>query len=462
MTNVLLGTLTAGMLAFGFACVGETLLGRSSRNLSGWNESFLIGTGACAALLFPLSLLAPHGALDVELGLLLVSICAVAWRRYRSSREAGPEPGDGSADLEAAADDGVAILLLAAIATLALFFAALNLWSGHTWDSVQVWGTKAQLLFVEGGLPRQWFPEEAYDSRLLAYPPMISLVEAAFSRLRGSFDFDSLKLIFPYFYLSMLVGTYAAARTQCSRRWSLGCVLLVALLPELTTGAAAGGYVDMPLAAFVAAMVAACLRHGGTRSGWRSPLPWLIGAMTTVKQEGMILALLACGGIFLFWAFERPRRLGARVRSGWSGAAVVLAFIAARVGYVRWTGVHDGTWGPLDAEHRIRALQGLRLVASLGLRFLLAPGKWGLFWPTFFLAGGLMLAWRQTRPALLALAVAAAIVIEASVFLFTNWDIELHMEGAYSRLLAQLVPAAAVVIVAAASRIWSPSAHEAA
>jgi hypothetical protein len=41
--------------------------------------------------------------------------------------------------------------------------------------------------------------------------------------------------------------------------------------------------------------------------------------------------------------------------------------------------------------------------------------------------------------------------------LFTNWDIATHVFGAYGRLLAQLAPAAAVIITAAAERIWSPS-----
>lgn len=455
MTNALVGAVIAGTLVFGYALVGEALLCRSSRDLFGWNESFLIGSGACAAALFPLTLLAPSSALNAEFGLLVLAALVVGWSRLRRRRPWGPRPWSG--ELTAIAKDPVAAVLFLGILGVVAFFAALNLWRGHSWDSVQVWGTKAQRLYYEGGLSRRWFFEDPYDVRILSYPPLISFFEAAYSRLRGAFDFDRLKPIFLYFYLSMLAGTYAAVRSVCSRRWALAMVLLVALLPELSTGLSAGGYVDIPLAAFVAATVAAGFRREGSRPDWRSPLPWLLGAMTTVKQEGMILALVGCGAIVLAWWTERPRRLAARIRSEWSGGAVILAFVAGRVSYVRWIGVHDATWGPLDATHAARVVENTRVIASTCLRLLLDPRIWGLFWPAFFVSAGLALLWRDPRPAILAVATTAAIVVDASVFLLTNWDLRVHIEGAYTRLLAQVAPAAAVVIGFAASRIWSGS-----
>jgi hypothetical protein len=453
MTSAALGTLTAALLAVGFAMVGEALLQRASRDLLAWNESFLIGLGASAAALFPLSLILPRSALDVELGLMVLCALIFAWRRlHRGSR---PDPPRFSGELKAIARDGVALAFLAPIAFLALFFGALNLWYGHSWDSVQVYATRVELLLAHGGLSRHWFPEDIYDARLLAYPPLIPLFEALLCRVRGAFDFDSLKHVFLPFYVSLLLSTYAAARTLCSRRWALATVLLMALLPELTTGPAAGGYVDMPLAAFVAAIVAASLRTDREETGWRSPVAWLIGALTTAKQEGMILAMTACGGILLFWIAERPRRLSARLRSAGSGVVVILAFVAARLAYVRWLGVHDTTWGPFDAAHLSRAWKNLGLVVSLCLHHMLEPRKWGLFWPAFLVASMLIAAYGLARPTCLAIATGATILVYAAIFLFTNWSIELHITGAYSRLLAQLAPAAAVVIGAAGNRIWS-------
>ncbi|HEY1433908.1 MAG TPA: hypothetical protein VGG65_00955, partial [Thermoanaerobaculia bacterium] len=81
--------LITALLAAAFAAVGETTLRRHSRDLVGWNESFQIGMGICAAALFPLSLVLPHGALRAELGLLGVFLLVGIGRRL-SPFKSGP------------------------------------------------------------------------------------------------------------------------------------------------------------------------------------------------------------------------------------------------------------------------------------------------------------------------------------------------------------------------------------
>ncbi len=159
MTQALLGTAIAGLLVLGFALVGEGLLGRASRDLFGWNESFLIGSAACAAALLPLSLVFRSAALRVELGILLLAALAAGGRRLRASPSAEPTPRRGEpGELAAIRRDPVALILLAALLVMLAFFAALNLWYGHSWDSVQVWATKAKRIYFEGGLSRQLVP----------------------------------------------------------------------------------------------------------------------------------------------------------------------------------------------------------------------------------------------------------------------------------------------------------------
>jgi hypothetical protein len=443
--------LAAAAVAAGYAFVGDLALGRPSHGAPAWSASFLIGAGLAAAFLFPLSLLAPAHAVDAELGLLLLAAAVAAWRRRSGWRARGPAP----ADVTGSRSDPVARLLLAAVVVLALFFAAFNVWYGNSWDSVQVFATRAKMLFHQGGLSRWWFPEDAYDTRLIAYPPMISLTEALVSRVRGGFDFDRLKPVFFFFYLSLLVSTYAAARPVLSRRWALVAVLWIALLPELMARGAAGGYVDMPMAAYVAASVAVVLQEDGAPDGGRSPLPWLLGSMTAVKQEGMLLAVVACGAIAVYWIGERPRRFAEHLRANVSAMIIMAAFMVSRIAFVKWTRVHDKTWGPFDAEHVSKAMQNLGAVIQLCLHYMLDPRSWGLFWPAFLVAAIAVAISGPARLRVHALATASAAAIEAGLFLFTNWDIQVHIEGAYTRLLAQLAPAAAVVIVFVASRAWS-------
>ena len=438
----LLELLLTGVLAAGFAAVGELVLHRRSRNPADGNEAMLAGMGVCAAGLFPLTLLASRYALAAEA--LAIGLClayAVADRILRRRKRF---------ERERTAPDLRARFLFAAVLLVAAGFAALNFRHTYLWDGFLIWATKAQLLSHSGRLTREWFVGDYYDLRHLAYPNLVSLGESLLGLLRGGFDFDRLKPVFLLFYASMLVGTYAAVRATLAARFAAMAVLLVALVPTLSTTYAAGGYADMPQAAVVAGVTAAALRRR------RGSLPWLIGALTTVKSEGMILAGLACGGLLLFWLLETGRGAARRVAVEWRGLAIVAVFLALRVGYVRWIDA------PLDVYSGALsdALARIPRVVTLCLEQLLDFRQWGLFWPAFLLAAAALFAGGSRPAKALAAAVGAGLVVLMVPFLFTTWPLELQISQAYFRLAAQLAPAAATAAVlgyaSAASRLESP------
>ncbi len=412
------------LVAGGFAAVGETVLRRASASLAWWSSSLVAGMGACAALLFPLSLIAGRHALDLTLGLMGACAASTVWRRLRRRKARAARTTVARA----------AWLPLAIAGVAAAAFAVLDWRYNLLWDGFAVWASKAQRLFVEGRLTPTWYPGESYDSRYVSYPALVPLYEALVSRLRGRFDFGGLKPIFLVFYLSMAVSVHAAVRSQTSARRAAWAVVLVLFVPALSTRWAAGAYADMPQAAFVAAVVAASMRADA------AALPWLLGALTAVKPEGTVLALIGAAAAAAASRF-RAIRLPA--------VAVVAAFLALRVLYVRWTGIRDDTY--------VFGSPGLVIerapqVARLCLSVLVDPVSWGLLWPAFFVSAAA--AWRigHARERALATAVAAGVVAMAVPFLFTTWPVELHVSQAYFRLLAQLAPAAVVAAVLAHAR----------
>ncbi len=196
--------------------------------------------------------------------------------------------------------------------------------------------SKAHRLFVEGRLGPAWYAGDAYDRRLLTYPALVPLAEALLSLLRGGFDFDRLKPVFLLFHASLLFSTCAAARSRLSRPAALLATLLVALVPALSDRSAAGGYADMPQAAFVAATVAAAFRGEDARA-----LPWMIGGLTVVKNEGLVLASIASFAVAAFWTAAGWREAGRRARAHGRGIAIVVGFFAARLGYLAWLRIDD-------------------------------------------------------------------------------------------------------------------------
>jgi hypothetical protein len=422
-------------LAAGFAAVGEVALRRRSRGFAGGNEAMLVGMGVCAAALFPLTLAFPHGAVVAEAIVIGGCLLWVTVARFREPRPAGRAAPS--------APDPVARWILAVVALVAIGFIALNFRFTYSWDGFLIWATKAQILSHAGGLTREWFLDDKYDLRHLAYPPLVALYESLLSLCRGGFDFDKLKPIFLVFYLSMLVGTYSAARAVVSARLAAMATLLVCLVPALSTRHAAGAYADMPQAAVVAGVVAASMSRRA------DALPWLIGALTTVKAEGMILAALACAGVLLFWLLESPRGIFRSAARKAGGIAIVAIFLILRIAYVRWIHAPNNVY---EAGLAL-ALSRIPFVSWRCFVELVDPLQWGLFWPAFLAALVILLMRGATRARCLAAATGAGLVVLVVPFLFTNWPLELHIAQAYSRLAAQLAPAAATVIVLGYARV---------
>ena len=427
------------ILTLGFSCAGEVVLRRRSRSLGAWTQSFLVGLGVSAAALFPLSLVLPHGALQATAAAL--AVCTV----LRFARRGVP---DGRSPSLGTRWDAGSAALLAAISAAALAFIALDFRHRYVWDGFQIWASKAHVLYVEGGLGQAWFAGDTHDRRLVLYPCLLPLSEALLSLLRGGFSYDALKPVFVPFYLALLSSVYAAARTIVSRRAALLATLVVALLPRLATWSAAGGYADMPLAAYVAGMVAAGLDRSDRRA-----LPWLIGSLAFVKSEGLILTVLAGIAAVLAGDSEGTGRSAGRLGRLVPAVLVVAGMILIRVAYIRLVRVEDPTYARTDLFHALADTDRVRLVARLCLESMLRFRLWGLLWPVFALACVLLFRWGTRLERCFAAAVAVAVLAYSAIFLQTIWPLEVQIVQAYPRLLAQLAPAAVVTIVLAAARV---------
>jgi hypothetical protein len=423
-------------LSAAFSMGGDLLLARRSARLHEWAESFLVGCGVAANLLFALTLLTPRAALGLLaaiLGIALLLGVALRWRTRGA--QASSEGGSPASWVR----DPVALSLFALSVFGAAAFAVLNWRYTYLWDGFQIWAARAQVLHHEGGLTPLFTPGD-YLNKAFGYPSLVPMVEALVALLRGRFDFDALKPAFLPFFLAMMILTFHAARSLTTPRGGFTAAALLCLLPTVSTRWAAGGYAEIPQAAFVAAVAAAFAAPTGT--GWRRPLPWLIGCLAAVKQEGLLLAIACLVAVAI--AAARRRR--------WSGSWILpaVALMGLRLGYVRWAKAEDTTYGPFDSYAWSRAFSRIPEVAGLCLQQLVSFWEGGFFWIAFA-AGAAWLLFSRAEPRLRILAAATTVgIVACSIpFLFTNWPVALQVGQAYQRLLAEIAPAAAVVMVAA-------------
>jgi hypothetical protein len=283
---------------------------------------------------------------------------------------------------------------------------------------------------------------------------MLPLFQALVCKVRGDFEWNALKPVFGFFYLSMLISTFRSATVLVSRPVALAATALLALTPAVSTRFSVGGYADMPQAALVAGLTAALLGlRSPSKIGFHSPVPWLVGGLMLVKSEGIVLALIVCSTIV---ACRLPGAVGEVKRDCYRhrvGIALVFGCFALRWLSLVWLQSQDPTYGPLDWTHLLRAYQNLMLVPQMCLNRMLNVSEWGVFWPAFLSSVVILAVMGTWRERALAGAALAAVFAYTLIFYLTNWDIKLHVEQAYSRLLVQVAPAASVAVACAYERL---------
>jgi hypothetical protein len=442
---------SALLIAFGFAAIGRLVLGQRSGSVYAWNDSFLVGAGISAAALFPLSYVFPRSALRITwaaivLGavvLIVSSIRRLLREAWKSKITAAVKEGFGRIHVM----EGVIFGLLA---LSVLGFAILNGYWNYGYDGLMIWATKAQVLYFQGGLspePQLWL-DAGYLGRNTTYPPLVPLYEALMSMPRAQFAFDMSKSIFLLFYVSLLLSTYRLGRALMSRRLALVATVMVSWLPAVSTAMENfGAYADMPLACFVAA-AAASLLDKAEGSGWRSAAPWLIGSMLMVKDEGIVLVAISCFIVFFDWLSWPLRGLWKRIADNWRSIAVIGFLLLLRVGYLRWVNYHDVEFRPVTPMNFVLAMDLLGDVARVCAPHLVNFEQFGVFWPLFAVFSAVLLARGTPQEKGLAAGATLAVLAYTSTFLFTGWDLTLHVTQAYERILTHIVPVAAVCIVA--------------
>ena len=423
--------LCALALAWCFASLGEVITGRRSNAPLEWNQAFLVGLSAVSLAFVPLSAFIDSYALPVTLaGVVLAGVWGVFQKRSLPRRPV-------------LRFDPWSAGFLFLTAALFVQFWLQNSRLTFMWDGYQIWGTKALMYFHEGALGKRWVSLD-YEARLTAYPHMVSLYEALLAKLLGGFVWNSLKPVFIFFYLSLLLATYHAARLLMPQRVAYAVTLFTAMLPALSTRQNVGGLADMPQAVFVAAALAALLE---CKPGWRSPAPWLTGGLIFVKSEGLILALL-CAAVVLAMV-----RSSISIRRYWQPVAVFATFVVVRLVSLRWIASQDTTFGPIDQAHFHRALDNLWLVPKACAREMFSFEEWGAFWPVFCIAATVILFSGAPLERALTGWILAVLAAYMSIFYFTNWDMAVHINQSFTRLLSQVAPAAAIVIGAAFVRM---------
>jgi len=418
--------LGVGLSRFCLAGGGRALIGCVAALLG---LGFASGSYAVAVVLR-----LPGGAAGIAFTLAMAGAGAAALAAApRAERNARPDPFPGPLRKACFALCGAA-----ALAAAGWYIEHTLRWPDAGWDAWAFWNTRARY-FVRGGI------EQAFSPLLwhADYPFLVPGLVAQGWMLTGGENFGVPGAIaFLFMGLAAAVPALACAGLRGAAAGALMAGLLLAT-PSFHHHATSQ-YSDVPLAAFLAAALAAVALalEGPTEARFRRlALAGVLGSMAAwCKNEGS-LAVLALGvGVV---ARPGPEGLRTRIRDAAWAAAGAFPFCALLAAYKLTTAGRNDIVAGFSVAGALE-LRRYALMAKYAGKLFLDFHDWGLTMIAAPLAA--WGAWRA-RPhppsagvAALTLALTAAGFV--AIYAVTPLDPAWHIDTSYDRLASQLLPSA--------------------
>jgi hypothetical protein len=310
---------------------------------------------------------------------------------------------------------GIAVLAIAA-ALLAV------LRSYSTWDAIAIWGAKGYGISLEGSV----FAGKEWGAHGLQYSLNIPLLIGAFHALAGD-QLPGSKLIFPFFYLSILLGVFMFVGKRRATSWAVITTIFIGTIP-LVFEHATIGYANLPLTVYLTLGLLQTIEGIEHKSVPRQFIAGLLlGFASWTRPEGIFITLVVAIVILLMNAFFHWGKLSLKawltpmiaVSMTWFTFSL-LAAPSSRIGDDISVVLHSWT----QFQFNIASLYWtLRYFVSQAAD----PLKWGILLPLIGVAllfwhKQLRTSWRKIEFAILvsAIAVFLAIFIYYYISSFTS------------------------------------------
>ncbi|MCI0620578.1 MAG: hypothetical protein L0387_02725 [Acidobacteria bacterium] len=254
-----------------------------------------------------------------------------------------------------------------------------------SFDARAIWAFKAKVLYFEQGIYNEAFLDAERLHAKTRYPQLIPLAETFIARVSGSFNERAFKLLFPCYFVSLVLLVGWELRREFSRRHALLATSFFAALPVFTiyaNGGGASGYADLPLAFYCTALTTRLFRWLQDGSACALRVAVLLACLTAfTKTEGLALVFVtfsvtAFAGLFLFGRSLRSLR------------PLIAAVSAALICLTPWF-IYKAQL-PIVDEDFVRLLTPEKIASgldrlpyilrSLGKEFFLKPHLWSLLW----------------------------------------------------------------------------------
>ncbi|MBP7056586.1 MAG: glycosyltransferase family 39 protein [Candidatus Omnitrophica bacterium] len=314
----------------------------------------------------------------------------------------------------------------------------------ESYDAVAIYAIKSKMFYMAGAITSDIFNAIKALYPHPDYPLNIPLAETFFYLCMGSLNDQIVKIIFPLFFVAVLVMIYFAVRRFASSTYALIFVFILASIPQFNAYAA-NAYHELPLACYYFASAVFLFRwFDNPGETWCLPLSaLLVGLAGWTKNEGLLYCVvnMAVLGVFVGSNF---RKIG---NKSIIYAAVYPVIVLALL--LPWVVVKK-TYGFVNSDVSLSCLNPQYVLSQLN-RFgpifyefqkqFFGPKKWNLIWP----AAAVIIAFNYKKAfsgvgKYMALSIALAVSGYILFYLISYVDVVYFLSKTWARFLLHFLP----------------------
>jgi len=321
-----------------------------------------------------------------------------------------------------------------------VFFAALIKPIFH-WDPFVSWSFKAKIFFMDEAIRLDFFHDTTKDFTFPDYPLLVPLTETWLFTSLGEWNDALVKVIFPLYYVCLLIIFYSALRRSISRMGSVLFTLFLATMPRVLYYSSAG-YAEIPLAYYYSVSVISLflwINHGNKEY---LPIAAIFaGFAGWTKYEGQILLLVVFFLLVVFLLFHFRARLREKIHCLLIFLGIVILILSPWMIFKQLIGLHSEvvTSSTLNLSWITTHLGRLRPLGYAFLKTMLDTDKWNILWFALILAT--IFFWKRTfsSPTVyIFLSVVLPMALYAVGYLIVAWDIK--WERSIPRYMVHFTP----------------------
>lgn len=199
----------------------------------------------------------------------------------------------------------------------------------EAYDAIAIYGIKAKIFYLARSIPHDFFQSLALRFPHADYPLNLPLSETFLYIFMGNFNDQLVKVIFPLYFVAILVLIYFGIRRFASRTYSLLFTFILASVPQFNAYAT-NGYLDLPLAyyCFAGALFLFLWFKDTKNLHFLSISAGFVALAGWTKNEGLMycgINVLLILIFFIFNSHEMPLKKKIIYLAGYAGIILIIS-----------------------------------------------------------------------------------------------------------------------------------------